>query len=76
MLKLILCVLVSAFQAAAPGHTVSGIIYFTNNSQPDEAVTVELLSRDGKNLIAGSAGWSPRPTSCGCAGASACSTTR
>jgi len=52
MLRLVLCALVLGWQPAAGGHGIRGIIYFTNNSQPDEAITVELLTRDGKRTLA------------------------
>jgi hypothetical protein len=41
-----------AVAAGRGPRTVSGIIYFTNNSPPDEAITVELLTRDTKKRLA------------------------
>jgi hypothetical protein len=50
MLKLIALTFLLAAQPAR-GHRVEGVIHFTNDSPPDEAVTVELLTRDRRQVL-------------------------
>ncbi|HZT61283.1 MAG TPA: hypothetical protein VFA21_21935 [Pyrinomonadaceae bacterium] len=51
----------SAELAAERGHSVSGVVYFTNNTPPKGSVLVELYTRDMKRLVASKRlddGWS------------------
>src|ERR1700749_651733 len=54
-LTLLLTVIVlssSAARATGRRHSVSGIVYFTNNAPPRGSVLVELYTRDMKRVIA------------------------
>ncbi|HST51300.1 MAG TPA: hypothetical protein VLJ61_04745 [Pyrinomonadaceae bacterium] len=52
LLLLVIVLSSSPARATGHGHSVSGIVYFTNNSPPRGSVLVELYTRDMKRMVA------------------------
>ena len=52
LLLLVIVLSSSPARAAGHGHSVSGIVYFTNNAPPRGSVLVELYTRDMKRVVA------------------------